>query len=108
MVSVSCRGWHVFPNDPWMARCDAQECERSPFRPPAILFPIPQGVHTNSERFGKLSLRKPDESTKRSDVPWLKLATHDALTLTMAESSPEIALSKLRKFLHASFSMYSL
>src|SRR5260221_1138917 len=94
-------GAHVFPDHPWMARCDAQECEGSPLRLPPILFPIPKGVHADAERFGKLSLRESDEPTQGGHVARLKFSAHDALALTPTECAPEIGLGEFRDAFHA-------
>src|SRR5258708_6654319 len=77
----SCGSRHVFANDPWMTRRNAQERQCSSFRLPSILFPVTKRVHADAEGFGEVGLRQADEPTQRSHIARLKLAAHDALPL---------------------------
>jgi len=90
-----------------MTSCNAQECQRRPFRLAPILLPVAKGMDADSERFGELRLRQPYEATQRSHVARLKLSAHDALTLAMAEGSREVGSTEFRDGFHVCFSMYS-
>src|SRR5579864_8925419 len=105
--TASCGSSHVFANDPWMSRGNAQERQSRPFWLAAILLPVAKGVHADTERLGELSLRQPDEATQRSHVARLKLAAHDALPLIATQGSREIRSAEFGDGFHDYFSMYS-
>ena len=73
-----------------MACSDPQERQRSPFRLAPVLLPVAERMHTDAERLRELSLRQSDEAAEGSHVAGVKLAAHDALTLTATQSSCKV------------------
>jgi hypothetical protein len=98
---------YVLTHDARMTRRNPQKRECSPFRLPAILFPVAKGVHADAERFGELGLRQADEPAQRRHITGLKLTPHDALTLAVAQGSREVGSAEFGDGLHDCFSMYS-
>jgi hypothetical protein len=90
-----------------MARRNPQERQGSPFRLPAILFPVTKRVHADAERLGEVSLRQANEPTERGYIARPKLSAHDALTLAAAQASRKISSAEFRNIPHDPFSMCS-
>ena len=58
----------IFTDHSRMPGGDAQQRDRRPFRPPAILLPIAQRMHADAQPLGEFRLRQSDETTERRNV----------------------------------------
>lgn len=90
-----------------MPRGDAEQGERRALRGPAILLPVSERVHADTERLGEPSLREANETPQRGDISRRQLTAHDAGPLFSSESTCEVGSGELSAFLHEFFSMYS-
>jgi len=64
----SSRGLQILSKDPRMPRGDSQERDCGSFRLPSALLPVAQGMNTDCDRSGELSLSQADEASQRRDV----------------------------------------
>ncbi len=68
----------ILANDTWMTRSYLEQRQSWPFRTSTVLLPIPESMHADPDRFGKLSLRKADELAQCNDVrPVFQLTLHE-------------------------------
>src|SRR5688572_4306895 len=61
----------------------------------AVLLPVLQRAHADTERLRKPRLSEPHEPPKRGDVTGLELPGHDALALVAAQRSLEVLTREL-------------
>ena len=71
---------------------NAEQRDRRTFGLLAIVLPAAKRVYAYAERFGKLSLRQPDEAPQSGYITRLEFAAYDAFSLASPHGSREIGL----------------
>ena len=67
-LATLCRGLEALSDDSRMSRCDSQQRKCRPVRLSPALFPVPQGMNTDSHGAGELRLAESDEASQCRDV----------------------------------------
>lgn len=83
-----------------MTSRDTQKSKRRAFRIPPVLLPVPQSVHANAKRLGKLLLRQSDKPAESRNIARLQLTTDDALTLAAHHAASELLLCEFGEVSH--------